>query len=1082
MTDKRIHSVMVSSTFYDLEHHRDEVIKVITGEKYLPIAMEFDASIPDSDLIDSSIKKVDDADYYVGLIGSRYGQCPECEERNPLGLSLTELEFRHATKRGLPTFVFIINDQHQMTQADVIAAWKEGDESRKKREAFIKRAQASDISSEFVSVDDLKFKVAKSLTDFKKRSNDASSPGQPSTKLDNFWTNSVETSLDDVQLQEVSAEILNELKYLDQDFDFKASEFTPLNAEVTVTRSDGKVRKVDELLPSIEKDVHTKLFLVIGDPGSGKSVAMRALARRGLDQISVDDPFPIYVNLKSWVARHPWTDEALPTLDDFQEFLSDYLRYEHHPIISPFFEEHLSTLHSGGKIFWIFDSFDEIPGILDAQESSDVIKHVSRLISRFVSAGKRETSRAIIASRPTRSPILPDEVITRLEIRPFSDSKIVEAFRKKENFPLGLVDTLFEERPDLVPLARTPFYHGLISEFCIVNKRLPVTQTELFDSFIENRIRKTVVADSQALYSFCRDLAFELFDSATTGLEAPLSEIETRFAGQDVSKIIDLLCNVNMMRKGRPPSEMISFSHRRIQEYFVVQKLVQNNIPFDLEWVAQDNRRRDMSVLMVELMSEDQKWNVAQLCWNEIEPGFSETNLNAPKYRRALNCSRFLVSAFRARSSDLRDIEEKIGQLILRAMPAELVSRAEYMGDADRFKFYDRLSKYSIRETAEVDIVKLKHAVELVGLLSRDRLLEVSILALEMGDSWIEETVINACRFQPSLSEDVMLRIWRSIVKIPGDEFRKRSNDLGFLLELSPSLREIKETHFDKKVSDIRSWYRWRQPVAVLLGFLTSLLSVTRRIFSKAEAVDAAGFSSLRQELSNPFEIVRSILFILLVSFLLRAYFGNSEFLADVWFKPFLIVLSLVVIFELTSCYVARRKFPLYLSPSQAPRVSLKEFWGRIARFVFSLLLVWALIGGYIGLLLLAEMYDWATLLKVLNVIGVATVAIGAGFVAVSVMYLGIEFLRSFLRSRKSRKLLKDMISAFPPSDRQLVAKQLSILETEKSRLDYVMRLEQEKIGFMVGDWPFGVRPNFGDEASSRLARLDEKWLGLDRA
>ena len=86
---KTTYSVMVSSTYTELVEHRRVIVEAMLGQRLLPIAMEYDAALPDQDLIDASLAKVDEADAYVGLISYRYGQMPECPARNPDRLSLT---------------------------------------------------------------------------------------------------------------------------------------------------------------------------------------------------------------------------------------------------------------------------------------------------------------------------------------------------------------------------------------------------------------------------------------------------------------------------------------------------------------------------------------------------------------------------------------------------------------------------------------------------------------------------------------------------------------------------------------------------------------------------------------------------------------------------------------------------------------------------------------------------------------------------------------------------------------------------------------------------------------------------------
>jgi hypothetical protein len=107
-----IYKIVLSSAFVGLEEHRNAARQVISSQQMLPIAMEDDAALPDQDLIDASLAKVDDSDGYVGLIGYRYGQTPICPLRNPHCLSLTELEFRRAQERNIPICMFIMHDDH----------------------------------------------------------------------------------------------------------------------------------------------------------------------------------------------------------------------------------------------------------------------------------------------------------------------------------------------------------------------------------------------------------------------------------------------------------------------------------------------------------------------------------------------------------------------------------------------------------------------------------------------------------------------------------------------------------------------------------------------------------------------------------------------------------------------------------------------------------------------------------------------------------------------------------------------------------------------------------------------------------
>jgi tetratricopeptide (TPR) repeat protein len=158
MANSKIYSVMVSSTYKELVEERRVVREEMPGFDLLPIAMEDDACLPDHDLIEASLAKVDKADAYVGLIGYRYGQRPVCATRNQDELSLTELEFRHAVARDIPICMFIMHD-------DYLVPKKVLDEKRdeERLRAFIELAKKDRIYAEFSSVYNLKPKVVKSL-------------------------------------------------------------------------------------------------------------------------------------------------------------------------------------------------------------------------------------------------------------------------------------------------------------------------------------------------------------------------------------------------------------------------------------------------------------------------------------------------------------------------------------------------------------------------------------------------------------------------------------------------------------------------------------------------------------------------------------------------------------------------------------------------------------------------------------------------------------------------------------------------------------------------------------------------------
>lgn len=105
--------VMISSTARDLPEHRDKVMHACLRLGMLPKMMEHLPASPD-DAIAASLKLVDEADVYVGVVAFRYGYVPDGHEK-----SITEMEYDRAVERGIPRLVFLMGEDHSVSPKDV---------------------------------------------------------------------------------------------------------------------------------------------------------------------------------------------------------------------------------------------------------------------------------------------------------------------------------------------------------------------------------------------------------------------------------------------------------------------------------------------------------------------------------------------------------------------------------------------------------------------------------------------------------------------------------------------------------------------------------------------------------------------------------------------------------------------------------------------------------------------------------------------------------------------------------------------------------------------------------------------------
>ncbi|QDR82962.1 DUF4062 domain-containing protein [Sporomusa termitida] len=152
MSEKK-YQIFISSTYNDLVKAREKVIETVLSMYHFPIGMEM-FSAADDDQWQVIKDTIDQSDYYVIIIGHRYGS--ETAE----GISYTEKEYDYAKSKGIPILAFI-RDRNVATKPD------ERDSEAEKIEKlnrFIIKAEANKMRDTWKNIDDLGGKVAVALT------------------------------------------------------------------------------------------------------------------------------------------------------------------------------------------------------------------------------------------------------------------------------------------------------------------------------------------------------------------------------------------------------------------------------------------------------------------------------------------------------------------------------------------------------------------------------------------------------------------------------------------------------------------------------------------------------------------------------------------------------------------------------------------------------------------------------------------------------------------------------------------------------------------------------------------------------
>lgn len=97
------YQVFVSSTYTDLKEERATVSRALLEVDCIPVGMELFPAV-DQQQFDFIKSVIDSSDYYVLIIGGRYGSLGEA------GVSYTEMEYEYAVSRKIPVFGFIHED------------------------------------------------------------------------------------------------------------------------------------------------------------------------------------------------------------------------------------------------------------------------------------------------------------------------------------------------------------------------------------------------------------------------------------------------------------------------------------------------------------------------------------------------------------------------------------------------------------------------------------------------------------------------------------------------------------------------------------------------------------------------------------------------------------------------------------------------------------------------------------------------------------------------------------------------------------------------------------------------------------
>lgn len=550
-----IRQVFVASTLDDLTSYRDKAFEIIRDLAAEPRGMERYHAHPN--VAQLCIEDVKACDLFVLILAWHYG-----EPTAPTEKSLSELEYEAACKNGIPVLVFEHGAEFSWPPIRMDA--RTAPDRGERIEAFRRRAREDGrLVKQFADVEsfgnELRPALERQLNDL-----DVQDARQPSRRV----AYPAEYALQEYLRTEIEARAAFMRAYV------------PLSAVTSVeSRPDPEVP--DELVPiSVREVVHPSVpipqerielgavqealgvhrqFMLIGEPGSGKTTTLRFLflenARRYLNDSR--SPFPVLVDASQW-------DHVK---QGFTEFITQVMSDTIGATLPPnrlivLIDGVVETPEAGSP-----DAFRQIQGWLDRHPA----------VASVVAARSQQECMSIPVVRLTR---LDDATVEALaEVYSESPTAAQELLRA-----LGWNERHADAQSGLIRLVRNPYNLFLM---CYVRRKegaLPSTRGELVRRFVqavyhrEARAHPEVALTYDSLLQSLGQIAVaRVANRAPGAMDWPWMQKHIP-DGQSIERITTFGRGCGILRKA---GDREDFEHRLLIEYFAAEFLLCHPDEFD---------------------------------------------------------------------------------------------------------------------------------------------------------------------------------------------------------------------------------------------------------------------------------------------------------------------------------------------------------------------------------------------------------------------------------------------------------------------------------------------------------------------
>lgn len=415
----------------------------------------------------------------------------------------------------------------------------------------------------------------------------------------------------------------SQIRLLNNQEEWSDARFAELEAEVEfegsgrssilriLKRTDG-VRRARSLSQALEVS-DERLIILQGDPGSGKSVALRhlasRLAKRAATSSSPRSLLPVYVNLREWKIA---PGEIVDT-QAVHRLVANSLNKVNLRDVAVFVEDNFEKGLEDGTWLFLFDSFDEIPEVLSSSEVDDSIQRYRDALYQFLN-DLNNTCRGIVASRNFRGPSTYG--LATFRITPLSVKRRTQLIKKAE---LGLetrrafLAALPTAEDAIQQLVDNPMFLGLLCEQLRDGGPFPTNSYTVFEDYVSRRlerdspaVQRRFAVTAEQLRATAEEVAFTIGIEPSLGLSPSVDALAAAMAarglpaGKHLTAGLSALVYTKLMRTDAnqqdPNLQQVAFSHRRFQEYFATCVVLKDLQAVPPRILLKDARWRETAV------------------------------------------------------------------------------------------------------------------------------------------------------------------------------------------------------------------------------------------------------------------------------------------------------------------------------------------------------------------------------------------------------------------------------------------------------------------------------------------------------